>query len=167
MGTLQQSRASVHVCCFVTARIPRYTPAKSAAEGWGPPTLSPSIQTVCRQNYYTNNPHLQAPRTPRPLNSVDATSAPPFFRRGWVGYTKQTLLSEPSEGSDQIGADRCHTSASQCKQKHTTAYFQPPQAHVHHRRLPPTLVTHSTTSFASRLWARSSNRAPVSMCAVL
>ena len=36
----QQSRAGVCVLFCETARIPRDTPAKSAAEGWGPPTLS-------------------------------------------------------------------------------------------------------------------------------
>ena len=86
-----------------SVRIPRDTTAKSAVEGWGPPTLFPSITTICRQNYCTKNPHFQAPRTPRPLNSVDATSAPPFFRRGWVGYTKKnSLLSEPSERMNRL-----------------------------------------------------------------
>ena len=42
------TRAGVRVCCLETARIPRASPAKSAAEGWGPST-PPSIQPTTKK----------------------------------------------------------------------------------------------------------------------
>ena len=140
VGTLHQSRAGVHVCCFVRLRAFRgIHPPNQRRKGGGAPPF-PRQQQPFADKTTTNNPHFQVLRTPRPLNSVDATSAHLSSGvGGWVTQNKNPCcLNHQKEMNRlvQTGATRVHHSA-----KHTTAHHMPHQAHVHLRRLPPTLVT--------------------------
>ena len=78
---------------------------------------------------------------------------------GWVTQNKPCCQNHQKEVIRLVQTDRCHTSASQCKQntpqrikslprhKSTSADF--------HQHLSLRSFLNSTTSFASRLWARS------------
>ena len=82
------SRVSVSMC---TVRLRTFRGPTSAAEGWGPQTLSVQQKTNCKTQRLHHS-HLQCtePRTSRPPHS-DATSAPHFLRwvGGWVRQKRQ------------------------------------------------------------------------------
>ena len=92
VGTFHNNRGPVYVCCFVRLRAFRgIHPPSQRRKGGSPPPSPVHSNSLQTKTTTQNNPHLHSPRTPRPLNSVDATSAAPFFSR-WVGYP---TLSRP------------------------------------------------------------------------
>ena len=123
---------------FETARIPRAAPANVSGGRVGtPPPLPVHEQTTKRKRRNTTRPF--GDRGPLGhCKMIPATSAPPLLRRGWAGFTKRLMLTEPNKVLNS--ADRCGTRASQCG-THPSQTTHRKQAH--HSAGHPSHTTHS------------------------
>ena len=90
-------RHAHHACRCPSVLFGDCAHSTSAAEGWGP--TPPVFEQTA--NKLLRNLYLQAPRTLGHCTVIDATSAPPFLRCGWAGFTKDdSRLSQPRKCSE-------------------------------------------------------------------